>query len=135
MFNPPPLIDVALPSTSSAPGVARRAVREMLSAAPSPTFTEDALLLTSEIVSNAAVVGGLCRLCAWFLADDGALRVEVHDESHHMPVVSTARTPEQITGRGLRIVDAIASRWGVDRDDMGKSVWFEMYADGGVAAG
>jgi hypothetical protein len=29
-------------------------------------------------------------------------------------------------GRGLALVDALATRWGVDADGAGKSVWFEV---------
>ncbi|MEO6125768.1 MAG: ATP-binding protein [Ilumatobacteraceae bacterium] len=132
MFLPPPLLDVALPAEQSAPRLARRELRKMLEDVAPAEFTDDALLLTSEIVSNATVIGGPCRLSAWYLPDDGALRVEVHDESPVVPVMSAARTPDQVSGRGLRIVDSIASRWGIDRDEIGKSVWFEMYIKGAL---
>jgi hypothetical protein len=34
--------------------------------------------------------------------------------------------PEAIDGRGLHIVGALATRWGVDRDGLGQSVWAEL---------
>jgi len=121
------MIDVALPSAANAPRVARQELRRVLEDA-SPDFTDDALLLTSEIVSNATVIGGQCRMSAWYLANDGSLRVEIHDESAIVPVMPAEQQSSQISGRGLRIVDAIATRWGIDREDQGKSVWFEMHS-------
>ena len=126
MFNPPPLIDVALPSAQNAPRLARRALRELIGDQAPAAFTDDALLVTSELVSNATTVGGGCRLSAWY-EDDGALRVEVHDHSEVIPSMLARRDPQQLDGRGLRIVDSIASRWGVEPDEAGKSVWFEMF--------
>lgn len=102
----------------------------MLEHVASPDFTDDALLLTSEIVSNATVVGGGCRLSAWYRENDGALRIEVHDDNAFVPSLPAPQLPDKVSGRGLRIVDTIASRWGVDRDGVGKSVWFEMYRGG-----
>ena len=130
VFHPPPLIEVALPAASNAPRVARQELRKVLENHASPAFTDDALLLTSEIVSNAAAIKGGCRMSAWYLEHDGALRVEVHDESDEMPQMLGARLPDQPSGRGLRIVDAMASRWGIHREAIGKSVWFEMYRSG-----
>jgi hypothetical protein len=44
-----------------------------------------------------------------------------------VPVPSgEAATDDDESGRGLAIVDALASRWGVDRFEGGKSVWFEV---------
>jgi anti-sigma regulatory factor (Ser/Thr protein kinase) len=34
--------------------------------------------------------------------------------------------PDSPTGRGLLIVDNVADRWGVERTDAGKQVWFEL---------
>jgi hypothetical protein len=41
------------------------------------------------------------------------------------------------TGRGLQLVERLASRWGVDVDDGSKTVWFELALSGasGTEAG
>ncbi len=127
MFPPPPLIEVRLPAELSAPARARRLIGKLLADVSARKFVDDALLLTSEIVTNATAVGGGCQLSAWYLPANGALRVEVHDHSSIVPSLPERRSPTEITGRGLRIVDGIANRWGVDRDADGKSVWFELY--------
>ncbi len=60
---------------------------------------------------------------------DDTLRVEVRDDGPDLPRLSRAG-PDQESGRGLVLVDAMARRWGVDRDpDGGKTVWFELSAD------
>ena len=56
---------------------------------------------------------------------DGVVRVEVTDESELLPervLPSEARTG----GRGLLLVDAFASDWGVESQVRGKTVWFEL---------
>jgi hypothetical protein len=35
------------------------------------------------------------------------------------------------SGQGLMLVDAVANAWGVEPDDAGKKVWFELATDGG----
>jgi hypothetical protein len=45
-------------------------------------------------------------------------------------------SPEDVSGRGLRIVDLLAARWGVRYDaNAGKTVWFTLTAPGPGAAG
>jgi hypothetical protein len=49
-------------------------------------------------------------------------------------------SPDAIDGRGLHIVSGLASRWGVERDGLGQSVWAEFDPTGSprpdlVAAG
>ncbi len=56
------------------------------------------------------------------------LRVEVTDSSDALPM-QRDYAPSAPTGRGLMIVDALADRWGVDTDESGKTVWFELVAD------
>ena len=42
-----------------------------------------------------------------------------------------ANNPTAVTGRGLRLVDSVADRWGVDQHrDEGKTVWFEYLLTG-----
>ena len=86
---------------------------------------DDALLLTSELVTNA-VLHGRSEVCVEILrASDGRVRVAVHDENsrHPMPV---AQDHDALDGRGLALVEALADEWGVDERPMGKAVWFEL---------
>ena len=55
------------------------------------------------------------------------LRIEVGDSSHRMPVMPGGEVDLDATsGRGLVLVDAMASRWGVQSDGLGKRVWVEL---------
>lgn len=85
---------------------------------------DDALLLTSELVTNA-VLHGRSEVCVEITAADRLLRVSVHDENsrHPMPV---SQDHDALDGRGLALVEALADRWGVDERPMGKAVWFEL---------
>jgi anti-sigma regulatory factor (Ser/Thr protein kinase) len=55
-----------------------------------------------------------------------SLHVEVRDQGAGRPVMRSP-SPDDLTGRGLRIVDLLAARWGVRYDaDAGKTVWFTL---------
>lgn len=92
-----------------------------------PTQVRDlAVLLTSEIVTNA-IQHGLGPLVLRVAQTDGSLRVEVTDTGPGMPDVrqpSTTRTH----GRGMQIVESLASAWGVVSHPAGdgKTVWFSI---------
>jgi hypothetical protein len=59
------------------------------------------------------------------------LRAEVRDGSAVNPL---PREPDEHGGRGVLILDALASRWGVfGHPGAGKTVWFEL-AGGGLPA-
>ena len=53
-------------------------------------------------------------------------RVEVINDAPEM--IAAIREPSGETGRGLHIVDALATRWGAAVRDRGKVVWFELEA-------
>ena len=53
------------------------------------------------------------------------LRVEVGDDNPLAPALAEVG-PEAESGRGLRIVAALARRWGTDPCEAGKTVWFEV---------
>ncbi len=89
-----------------------------------PECTDSAVLLTSELVTNALKHG---QGSPSLTVDAGELhvRVEVGDDEPRPPVRTTA-DPDAESGRGLFIVDALASAWGVDEQPDGKVVWFEL---------
>lgn len=88
---------------------------------------EVARLLVSELVTNALQHGSGEVVLVVVRAGE-ALRVEVHDESLAMPVL-TERSSLTERGWGLWLVASMASSWGVvPRDDglPGKLVWFAL---------
>ncbi|MEV7974124.1 ATP-binding protein [Cellulomonas sp. NPDC089187] len=92
-------------------------------------------LLTSELLTNAIVHTGAhapVTLIADLRAD--AVRVSVTDTDTTLPVVRPT-SPGRPGGNGMRIVDALASNWGVDlHPAVGKTVWFEAAVAGRVGA-
>ncbi len=105
--------------------VARDHVRAAcLAASTDADVCDSAVLLASEVVTNAVVHGrGRVRL----LVDAGHDRVvvEVADDSVASPVVRDAGE-EATGGRGMAIVAMLADRWGIRPTDSGKVVWFEL---------
>ncbi|MDQ3945660.1 MAG: ATP-binding protein, partial [Actinomycetota bacterium] len=56
----------------------------------------------------------------------GTVRVEVMDASESAPAPRVA-ADEDVSGRGLALVESLARRWGVDPAvGGGKTVWFEV---------
>ncbi|MEJ5944228.1 ATP-binding protein [Pseudokineococcus basanitobsidens] len=83
-----------------------------------------AVLLASEVVTNAVVHAETDARLSVLLADH-RVRVEVADGSPRRPLVR-AWTDDGGTGRGMALVEALASRWGVDPSPSGKIVWFDV---------
>jgi anti-sigma regulatory factor (Ser/Thr protein kinase) len=87
---------------------------------------DDVLLLASELATNAvlhtsgsvALFGWRTRNCEW--------RVEVTDESPERLPPAVRQLPTAAGGRGLAIVDTLATHWGQRRIPGGKSCWFEL---------
>jgi len=107
--------------------IARRAVQDALARHLSTELVDDAVLLTSEIVTNAIVhTGRECELLLTFDPRLGTLRVEVSDQSPERPLQADALDGDRLGGRGLQIVAAMATRWGTFPVNGGKTVWFEI---------
>ena len=113
---------VALPARPAAAGAARRLlVREGLD----NDLDHTVCLLVSELVTNAIRHAGMDEgeriVLAARLADDW-VRVEVRDAGPGFdPDIR-----HTVQGYGLRMLDMLAARWGVDRHDAGARVWFEI---------
>jgi DNA-binding NarL/FixJ family response regulator len=120
---------VTLDREIQAPGAARRFVDETLRRWASGEAIDTVELLVSELVTNAVVHARSEAEVAVVLRRD-TIRVEVADGSSDLPQPRDAKDYEP-SGRGLKLVDALASAWGVDVVDDGKVVWFEIpRADG-----
>ncbi len=104
----------------------RWAARQAARAHAGPDAARTVELLTSEVLTNAVVHTRTPRHIAvttW--CHDGCVHVAVTDPDPTLPVVRPGN-PARVGGNGMRIVAALASRWGVDlHPGGGKTVWFE----------
>lgn len=82
------------------------------------------LLLTSELVTNAVLHAGSDVDLSLRLARD-VLQIAVADRSPVAPVVRE-QSESATNGRGMLLLDAMASRWSVVPTEAGKIVWFEV---------
>jgi len=117
-------ISIHLLEGHDAASTARRAVRAALASHP-PAIVETAALLTSELVTNALVHAADGAT----LVIDAAERVahiEVIDPGHATYLAPLRVEPRSEHGRGLAIVNDLASSWGVESRGPGKAVWFEL---------
>jgi DNA-binding NarL/FixJ family response regulator len=90
-------------------------------------------LLVSELVANG-VEHAATKVDVRIAVGATMVRVEVTDRSPELPVMRTPQV-DSPNGRGMRIVDTAASRWGVQARRTGKSVWFEVPRYDRIATG
>lgn len=115
-----------LSSSVGAPAAARRALEPMTSSL-SPRAASELLVVVTELVANAVRHSrdGCIRLNVEL--DDDLARVEVTDrgDGFQPPAKPQSEHPER-GGFGLVLVDRLARRWGVRRDDQSTVVWSEL---------
>jgi two-component sensor histidine kinase len=120
MATQPKTLTVELPPV---PESARRARRALMNGGLDPDLDHTVSLLATELVTNSvrhAAVPGDIRIEATLA--DGFARIEVIDGG-------AGFDPEirhDVNGFGLRLVDKLASRWGVEHHADGTHVWFEV---------
>jgi serine/threonine-protein kinase RsbW len=104
---------------------ARADLRKALASWGLPAMEEVALLVLSELMTNAvrhARVPGR-QIETRYLHQGKSVRIEVHDAGDLHPRRG-APAPEAVHGRGLVLVEALADQWGVTpRAVVGKAVW------------
>lgn len=116
---------VELAVSPKTPAWARRHTRRAALRWNLPELADEGELCVSELVTNAVLASNgradaVVRL--WIVADDDSLVLAVHDNSDDLPVRRDAG-PDDTGGRGLMIVNALASRWGAYRTVPGKLVY------------
>ncbi|GHB79673.1 hypothetical protein GCM10010331_79070 [Streptomyces xanthochromogenes] len=109
---------------------ARAFVRDTLQGWGYADVVDDAVVLTSELVTNAVVHAGTKADVLCLRSDDG-VRVEVADRypEREVPLLGSPADiagPDRENGRGLLLCAALASRWGVEYTPTRKTVWFQL---------
>jgi anti-sigma regulatory factor (Ser/Thr protein kinase) len=124
----------------AAAAAARRFVRETLrsweltgQSDDQDALVDDAVLLTSELVTNAVLHAGTpvqvtCRLLGDELGEAVEIAVLDRRPAQLRPDLphTTAEAAERTNGRGLQLPSELASTWGVTYARSAKAVWFRM---------
>jgi anti-sigma regulatory factor (Ser/Thr protein kinase) len=122
---------VRLATGPAAPADARRWVRDAIRSWQVPVDLDAALLLTSELVTNAIrheagqAGQGVQAVMLAIASSRGRLRVDVHDTSRSLPAVAEVPADAE-TGRGLLLVETLSDEWGFYRTPAGKVVYFTL---------
>ena len=121
---------ISLQGGLEAPAAARRVVGDWIGETLSTSSRDDALMLVSELVSNAVRHGGagpIERIEVHFAVDSGGATFEVCDVGPgFMPPVSPVACPEG-GGFGLVLIESMSRSWGAHlHAGAGTCVWFDL---------
>src|SRR4051794_26042810 len=116
-------VSYALPECLHSPALAREITRERL-----VSFSEEAVetvvMLVSEVTTNV-VIHARSMMTLRMAVNKPRVKVWVEDCSTACPQPRSAEDDDE-GGRGLWLVDALASSWGCEMTSTGKQVWFEV---------
>lgn len=115
---------VELPPEPSSATQARRLAREQLASICSPDALDIVALLVTELVTNA-ILHARTPLHLHIETRPGHVRLCVEDTSDRQPQLRSYDA-DAVTGRGLALVETLASSWGVDSTPSGKVVWCDI---------
>jgi anti-sigma regulatory factor (Ser/Thr protein kinase) len=116
-----------VPSDPAAVAQARRFLRNTVHGWDIDEETTDAAeLCLSELVTNA-VIHEHSGCSVRVLLEQGILTTTVRDNgTPQAGAVEHADDPLRVHGRGLELVDVLATRWGSELDTVGTTVWFVL---------
>ena len=120
---------VVVPHHARGAQQARHRLAAELAGVLPPTLLADVVAVVAELVGNSIrhagpLPGGVVRV-AWRVRGT-AVEVRVTDGGAPNIPMPREAGPEELDGRGLTIVQALADRWGVEHDGLGQSVWAEL---------
>ncbi|MBV9593869.1 MAG: ATP-binding protein [Actinobacteria bacterium] len=109
--------------------VRRRLATDLTAAGLASTVIDDAVLIAAELVANAVRHGGVASsgsITVSWEYDASSVTVRVTDGGGiGRPIVRHPK-PDQTSGRGLGIVEALAAGWGVDNGPGTTTVWASL---------
>ena len=126
MEEPRQRLGMTLPAVDHSVWLARQATRAVLTAWRLAHVEESAVLLVSELVTNAVRhARGTDVIAVDLHVAPTWLRIEILDTDRHWP---RPRVPDGFdeSGFGFILVEALAGNWGVRETDAGKAVWAEL---------
>ena len=97
-----------------------------------PVDPDIAVLLASELVTNAIGHEAGKTIVLAISRSFDQLRVDVHDTSRTLPVLVDAPVDAE-AGRGLMLVATLSATWGIYRTPTGKAVYFTLAFEPGLA--
>jgi hypothetical protein len=116
---------VLLPAGPAAAAEARGRVRAAICTWDVTVDVDVAILLTSELVTNAISQETGATVMLAITCSRHELRVDVHDTSRSLPVPVRAAVDAE-AGRGLVLVDSLSDEWGWYHTPSGKAVYFRL---------
>ncbi|MES4905668.1 MULTISPECIES: ATP-binding protein [unclassified Streptomyces] len=107
---------------------ARRYTAKLVAGWGHPALADDAALIVSELAANAVLHGGIPgrNFRVQLTLTKTLLRIAVSDAKGERLPRPRHPTADDKFGRGLLIVRALATRWGVRERTVGKEVWVEL---------
>jgi anti-sigma regulatory factor (Ser/Thr protein kinase) len=126
-----PGLERSFATLQEVPGI-RADLRRLMTSGGQRDHVDDVVLAATELLNNCVLhTDNGCRVAAWLLSPRG-VRVEVDDYSAgRSGMTREARAREG--GRGLHIVEELATAWGVKSRPDGKTVWFEIQSQPAAA--
>jgi anti-sigma regulatory factor (Ser/Thr protein kinase) len=115
-------MEIRLDPDKRAPGEARRFVRVHLEKLGYPKIVDDAVIVVSELVTNAMAAAPYTPIFVALRLTHGRPLLEVWDMSPDPPVLRKA-DETSIGGRGLRIVQELSVTFGWNQKGRWKVVW------------
>ncbi|HXP18307.1 MAG TPA: ATP-binding protein [Streptosporangiaceae bacterium] len=132
---------IEFPAAPSAVRQARHWAADLLGHSDPPPcqdLIDSAVLLVSELVTNAIRAGGHLHgqagypdnapISLMITREPGTVRIEVHDSACGPVPLAGDRSADAETGRGLMVIDALSRDWGWRPGRCGKVVWCELLA-------
>jgi len=119
----PERVHLELGALTSAVPTARTWARVILLGWDLARLADDGGLIVSELVTNSVVHASGRAVGIWLMTDRESLVIMVGDPSPDMPVRAETQDADELSGRGLVIVSALAAQWGAYRVPSGKIVW------------
>ncbi|GAA0390839.1 MULTISPECIES: ATP-binding protein [Micromonospora] len=124
---------MVVPHHATGARVARHRLATELAEAVTPAILADLVAVLAELVGNAVrhadpLPGGVVRVSWRLRATSGGTQVRLQVTDGGATCGPQIRPADlgAADGRGLHIVSGLASRWGVERDGLGQSVWADF---------